>query len=99
MWSNMRMVPSYEKKQRGCQYCTNMQLTKFDGDSRTSCPFDTCPFSVLDKYKTYEEFLASEDSKIYIDEYFTTVGWCYALQNANSRPNRKFSDGDDKVHL
>ena len=30
----------------------------------TNCPYDECPYHVLDKYETYEEYVESEDSKI-----------------------------------
>lgn len=94
----MRMIPYFEKKQRGCQYCLHMTLHSMKGDSHTACPFDECPFTVLDKYKTYEEFMKSEDSKILVNEFFQTVASCYELQSRPSA-NKYFSDGDGRVGI
>ena len=93
-----RMIPYYEKKQRGCQYCLHMEVHAMKGDSRTFCPFETCPFTVLDKYNTYEEFMKSEDSKILVNEFFSTVAYCYELQGRMT-PSRSFSDGDSRVGI
>ncbi len=96
----MRLVPYYEKKQRGCQYCANVEIVEGGRSkgSRTCCPFDECPYAVLDKYKTYEEFMKSEDSKILVNEFFSTVASCYELQSRMT-PNRSFSDGDSRVGI
>lgn len=98
MKQKQRKVLGSEKKQRGCQYCADMKLGKFDGESRTCCPFAVCPYHVLDKYKTYEEFMDSEDSKILVNEFFTSIAYCYDFTTTQKR-NRIFSDGDFKVHL
>ena len=45
----------------------------------TACPWDKCPFTVLDKYNTYEEFMASDDSKILVNEFFATVATVYEM--------------------
>ena len=95
----MRVVPSYEKKKRGCQYCKNSGRIRTGGGIRTGCPFDECPYHVLDKYDTYEQFMASEDSKILVDEFFQTVASCYELSNGGVQVKRIFSDGDATVHL
>lgn len=97
----MRVVPFFEKKQRGCQYC--MHVTKCQNefsshDSRTGCPFDECPYSVLDKYRTYEEFMASEDARILVTEFFSTVASVYELGSA-ATSKKIFSDGDSRVNL
>jgi hypothetical protein len=42
--------------------------------------------------------MASEDSKILVNEFFTTIASCYDLATPRT-PNRAFSDGDSKVHL
>lgn len=97
----MRIIPFYEKKKRGCLYCLHVQSkkTKFGGgDSHTACPFDECPYTVLEKYESYEEFMKSEDSKILVNEFFSTVASCYELQSRMT-PNRSFSDGDRRVGL
>jgi hypothetical protein len=36
------------------------------GGIRTTCPHAKCPYTVLDKYDTYEAFMESDDSKINI---------------------------------
>lgn len=94
----MRMIPFYEKKQRGCQYCLHMTLHSTKGDSHTACPFEECPYAVLDKYKTYEEYMKSEDSKILVNEFFQTVASCYELQS-RATTNRCFSDGDSRIGI
>lgn len=96
----MRTIPFYEKKQRGCQYCAHVEVV-FGGTakgSRTGCPFKECPYTVLEKYKSYEEFMKSEDSKILVNEFFSTVASCYELQSRMT-PNRSFSDGDSRVGI
>lgn len=35
-----------------------------DKKKRTLCPYTECPYKVLDKYDTYEDYLKSEDSEI-----------------------------------
>ena len=79
----MRVVPGYEKKQRGCQYCFDMGKEHYQGANRIACPHDECPYTVLDNYETYDQFMASEDSKILVDGFFQTVASCHELQNAN----------------
>lgn len=98
MKKKMRLVLGYEKKQRGCQYCADKKLGNQNGESRTCCPFDVCPYHVLDKHETYEDFMASEDSKILVSEFFQTIASCYDLSMPRT-PNRGFSDGDSMVHL
>lgn len=97
----MRLVPAHEKKKRGCLYCANVEIVRTGGrkkDSRTACPFDECPYKVLDKYESYEEFMKSEDSKILVTEFFSTIPSCYELQSRMT-PNRSFSDGDSRVGI
>lgn len=79
----MRVVPPFEKKKRGCIYCKDMKPTRNRGLIRTGCPFDECPYHVLDKYDTYEQFMASEDSRILVDEFFQTKASRYELSNGN----------------
>jgi hypothetical protein len=68
------------------------------GQNQTACPFAECPFQVLDKYRTYEEFMASEDSKILVNEFFSTVASVYDLSMPRT-PKKLFSDGDSRMHL
>lgn len=79
----MRKIPLREKKKRGCQYCNDMQMTCDRGEMRTSCPHDECIYHVLSKYDSYDEFMASDDSKILVDGFFQTVPNCYELANGN----------------
>lgn len=95
----MRVVPGYEKKQRGCQYCLHSDMKRHAGQMRTFCPHSECPYDVLDKYETYERFMESEDSLIRVDEYFSTVAGCYELARQAHSPKRVFSDGDSKIGL
>lgn len=96
----MRIIPLFEKTQRGCQYCIHKQVKSVSGESRTVCPFDECPYHVLDKYKSYEEYMASEDSRILVNEYFTTIPCCYELSQLSHAPKGIFEDkGDFKMHL
>ena len=81
------MLHLNERKQRGCAYCLHVDYGKFNGSTRLTCPFDKCPYQVLEKYKTYEEFLASEDSKILVDEFFQTAACDYELGNRNLLKN------------
>ena len=67
--------------------------------TQTSCPHDECPYKVLDKYETYEDYMKSEDSKILVDEFFQTVADCYVLSAHNKKPVSNNSDGDYKVSL
>ena len=95
----MRIVPGYEKKQRGCPYCKHMNVKNFSGVTRTACPFMNCPYDVLDKYNTYEEFMASEDSKILVNEFFATVATVYELSSNHAKTKSLFTDGSSKCFL
>lgn len=95
----MRVIPVFEKKKRGCQYCLHQKLIRYFSEYRTGCSLPECPYTVLDKYESYEAFMASEDSKILVDEYFIGgVDWC-SLERSSKSPKREFSDGDGKVGL
>ena len=93
----LRCIPLHEKKQRGCQYCKDVQVKWFKGDTHTACPFYECPYTVLDKYKTYEEFMASEDSKILVNEFFKTVATVYEFSANPCKTKVLFSDGDGRI--
>jgi hypothetical protein len=78
----MRILPTFEKKKRGCAYCNDMKQVHHGYQGlRNSCPYDECPYKVLDKYDTYDQFMASEDSKIPVDAFFQTMPSCYELQS------------------
>ena len=94
-----RIVPTFEKKQRGCLYCLHVTSARSRGQNWTACEFEECPYTVLDKYKTYEEFMASEDSKILVNEFFKTVATVYELSANPSKTKCLFSDGDARVGI
>ena len=95
-----RMLAAYEKKQRGCIYCLHVTTVRYNGEIRNACPFEECPYEVLSKYKTYEQFMASEDSKIFATEYFSTVPSMFELGAFPHAPKGIFEDkGDFKIHL
>ena len=95
-----RVLPSYEKRQRGCLECLHVTTKKHEGEKRNACPFSQCPYPVLDKYKTYEEFMESEDSKIFVTEFFSTIPSAYELGTFPHAPKGIFEDkGDFKMHL
>ena len=93
----VRMIPLYEKRQRGCQYCENVKETTRYDSIRTACPFEECPYRELDKHKSYESYLKSEDSKILVPEFFASVSGFYECPRRNSSSKRLYSDGMDKV--
>ena len=95
----MRVVSIFEKKKRGCPYCLHVETGRFDGCVRTACPYYKCPFTVLDKYKTYEEFMASEDSKILVDEFFISFDGGFDFHKSGHTNNVSFTDGDGRVDL
>jgi hypothetical protein len=72
---------------------------KLKGQNRSSCPFDECQYSVLDKYNSYEEFMASEDSKILVNEFFKTVASVYEHSASPSKTKCLFSDGDGRIGI
>ncbi len=95
----LRIVPCYEKKQRGCHYCNHMKVARTNNTTRVHCPFEECPYTVLDKYNTYEEFMASEDSKILVNEFFKTVATVYELSASPCKTKCLFSDGDSRIGI
>jgi len=95
-----RVLSSIEKKQRGCQYCLHVTTMQHEGEIRNACPFRKCPYEILDKYETYEDFMASDDSKIFVEEYFSTVPSLYELGVFPHAPKGIFEDkGDFKMHF
>ncbi len=61
--------------------------------SRYTCPHKECPYKVLDKYETYEDFLDSEDSKILVPEFFQTNADCYELAQVRDNPYHLYFEG------
>lgn len=81
----MRILNGFEKKKRGCIYCADVEQVHHGYHGlRNTCPHDKCPYKVLDKYKTYEQFMASEDSKILVPSFFQADAACYELQRETS---------------
>ena len=54
----MRRLTQTEVKKRGCDYCAEAEV-------RWKCPYDKCPYTVLDKYNTFGQFLKSKDSIVF----------------------------------
>jgi hypothetical protein len=75
-----------------------MQLKSYSGKSHTACPFYQCPYTVLEKYSSYEEFMASEDSKILVDEFFVSISRVFE-SSTHRTFNKIFSDGDARVGI
>ena len=95
----MRVLTLYEKKRHGCQFCLHVTTLREGGERRNACPFDECQYPVLDKYESYEQFMASEDSKIPVAEFFTSIADCYEFSSCGHSKARIFSDGDHRVNL
>lgn len=61
----MIVVSFDEKLQRGCNYCANSSKTKGYINKETGgyvkvntiCPYDKCPYTELDGYSSYSEYL------------------------------------------
>lgn len=95
-----RILHLFEKRQRGCQYCLHVTEYRMSGKFRNACPFDKCPYEILDKYNSYEEFMKSEDSMILVNEFFSTVPSVYELSCLSHAPKGIFEDrGDFKMYL
>ena len=90
-----RILSFREKRQRGCAYCKNVGKIRDGKAMRYGCPFDECPYHILDKHKTYEDFMASEDSKILVNEFFSSVATAYEMASFH-KPNRICSDGSQR---
>jgi hypothetical protein len=89
----MRTIPNFEKKKRGCIHCYDAKRKMYGTSERVTCPYDECPYRVLDKYDTYEEFMKSEDSRIMVNSYFSTVASAYELASYH-KPTWQ-NNGDD----
>lgn len=89
----MRVISKDEKIKRGCIYCIHIKKFRNHDGVRSGCQFDECPYTVLDKYESYEEFMASEDSRIPVDEFFQTAADCYTLATPYKTQKRRSFDG------
>jgi hypothetical protein len=71
----MRLLKKGEGTKRGCRYCTDVGR-KFDahrGGVRLACQHTECPFTVLDKYETYEDYMESKDGKLDVAAFMDAV--------------------------
>lgn len=77
----VRKLKNAELYKRGCLYCLDMISTEvpWGNYNAKSCPHEECPYHVLDKYETYNDFMKSEDSKILVDEFFDSGKHEYRL--------------------
>ena len=82
----VRFLKKHEMRQRGCEICVDMQKVTACRKIHYACPHERCPYKVLDKYETYDEFLESEDSKIIVPEFFKTVAECCSMAQVGSNP-------------
>lgn len=60
----MRLLTFKEKVHRGCFYCIDVKRISTKSGVCSSCPHDECPYHILDKYETYDDYIESDDSKI-----------------------------------
>lgn len=60
-----RKIKGREKFKRGCDYCLDVR----EEMHTYYCPYEECPYHVLDKYEFYEDYLASEDAMIGFQKY------------------------------
>lgn len=70
----MREIRGKEKAKRGCSLCADVTSGRVRGKDRSMCPHAKCPYTVLDKYATYDDYINSDDSKINVSRLFTTGG-------------------------
>ena len=58
----MRYIADCNPNKRGCDYCANVEKCKFWVErerkfvTRKVCPYDECPYTELDHFKTYAEY-------------------------------------------
>jgi hypothetical protein len=69
----MRFLKKEEKTKRGCAYCADT-VKIYIRSHRLLCPYEECPYTVLDKHDTYEEFMKSKDSTINLGELLGNDG-------------------------
>ena len=93
----MRKVTRYEKTKRGCECCIDAERKRRGKGYGFFCPHDTCPHHALDKYDTYEEFMASKDAKILVNGFFYTSPSCYDLKNSNASVRKVYSKSENSM--
>ena len=82
----LRYVNLKEQKQHGCYYCLDVRYQKDgNGVTRTCCMHESCPYKVLNKYESYDQFIQSEDSMIFVNEFFDTASGKFRLEEFTSR--------------
>lgn len=87
----MRFLKQHDIIQRGCKICDDVRnLVDQYNRSHFTCPHAECPYSVLDKYETYDDFLKSKDSQILVPEFFDSVASCYSMSTSGSMPRKMF---------
>ena len=82
----VRCLKRHEIDQRGCLICADMRTAGTGKESHLACLHDECPYKVLDKYESYDEFFASEDSMILVPEFFKTAADCYEMAQVREDP-------------
>lgn len=63
----MRKLEEKEREQRGCAFCIEQKRDSFPVDNGTAivtrkfyaCPHDVCPFTELDEFKQYGDYVKS----------------------------------------
>lgn len=64
----MRVIKETEARKRGCDACKHVKSSasihqakdeKRTDCSRFACPYAKCPYTELDKFETFEEYVAS----------------------------------------
>ena len=87
-------------KQRGCDYCLDYTKARdVEGKPHHSCTHKACPYTVLDKYETYDEFLASEESKILVPMFFEAADELFRLAKISKKPLRMLIDRSGRAYL
>ena len=51
------LLKSQEKRQHGCENCAHA----YKGHS---CPFEVCPYSELDKYARFQDYLKAKEATV-----------------------------------
>lgn len=65
----MGQLSTEEKKKRGCIYCADARKVRgyrsceLYVKAHLTCPHDICPYSELDKFEKYIDYLQSDESK------------------------------------
>jgi hypothetical protein len=62
----MRLTAVDERKKRGCTYCVDKVVVsgRYGRGRNIECPHEECPYKVLDKYDTYDDYMESKESEI-----------------------------------